>query len=60
MEMAPAREHPAIRWSRLGTTILFDGLGLDGEWRYYEVPQDHSESQSVQPGRHTIPRIRRY
>ena len=60
MEMAPAREHPTIRWSRLCTTILLDGLGLDGEWGYYEVPQDHSESQSIQPGGYIIPRTRLY
>ena len=60
MEMAPAREHPTIRWSCLCTTILFDGLGLDGEWRYYEVPQGHSGPESVQPGRCIESRVRQY
>ena len=38
MEVASAREHPTIRWGYLETAALFNGLGLDGEWEYYEFP----------------------
>lgn len=35
MEVAPAREHFAVRRGYLETAALFDGLSLDGEWEYY-------------------------
>jgi hypothetical protein len=41
-EMASTREHLTIHWSYLDTTPLFDGLGLDGEWRYYEFYQENA------------------
>ena len=59
MEMAPTREHPTVRRGHLDTTVLFHGLGLDGERRYYEVSQEQSESESVQPRRYITSRVRR-
>jgi len=50
MEMASTREHSTIRWGHLYAAAIFDGLGLDGEWKYHEFHEGHSRSESVQPG----------
>ena len=60
MEMASTREYPTIRRGYLYTTAVFDGLCLDGEWKYHEVHQGHSGTESVQPGRHTLLCIGKY
>jgi len=57
VEMASTREHPPVRRGYIGTTILFHGLGLDGEWRYYEISQEQSETESVQSCRYISSRI---
>ena len=37
MEVASARECPAVHWGYVDAITLFDGLALDGEWKYYDV-----------------------
>ena len=60
MEMASTREHPTVRWGHFYTAAILDGLGLDGEWEYYEFYSGHSRSESVQPRGYTLPRNGRH
>ena len=57
MEMAPAREHPTIRWGFLDTATLLYGLGMDGEWKYHEFFEEESGSESLQPRSYIALRI---
>ena len=60
MEMASTREHSTVRWSHFDATTIFDGLDLDGEWKYHDIHEGRPESESFQPRGYAVLRIWRY
>ena len=49
MEVAQTREYPAVRWYKFDASTPVDGFRMDGERRYYEFHQGHSEPEPVEP-----------